>query len=97
MITRLEEIKKLHEEAVKSSQIAFDTGSCAEEDKVKDILGDLFQKEHTDWLIEQAEKLEKIREEADEIYNRAQTDSNGEVDMESEDALDFMYQLITRN
>lgn len=60
METRLEEIKKLHEEAVKSSQIAFDTGSCAEEDNVKDILNDLFQKQHTDWLIEQAEKVERL-------------------------------------
>jgi hypothetical protein len=99
MKTKLEEIKKLHEEAVKSSQIAFDTGSCAEEDNVKDILSDLFQKQHTDWLIEQAELVEKLKEALEEIVATClygQTDSLGEGMVEVEETCDSVYQIAEK-
>lgn len=60
---RLEEIKALHDEAnQKASSNAYD-----DIDRVKDILQELFQEEHTDWLIEQAEKVEGLETRLKEL------------------------------
>ncbi len=57
--TRLKLIKELHNEADKKA------ASSAYDDinRVKDIAQELFYAAHTDWLIEQAEKVEKLEQE----------------------------------
>lgn len=62
---RLEEIKELMKETDESANRAYETGSCAYEDTVKDNLALMFSEEHIDWLIEQAEKLQKVEYEID--------------------------------
>ncbi|MFE4525502.1 hypothetical protein ACFRCQ_25900 [Cytobacillus firmus] len=81
---RLEEIKVIHNKANEAYMRAQDTGSCADEDIVRDSLSELFREEHTDWLIKQAELLKKISdtwvaietngtsEEADDFYTIVQ-------------------------
>jgi hypothetical protein len=62
---RLEEIEKIHKRATEAYLRARETGRCADEGIVRDSLSELFNEEHTDWLIEQAKKLQKIEYEID--------------------------------
>lgn len=60
---RLEEIKEIHDKANQAYEDLDSSNACADEDIIKDNLSTLFYEEHTDWLIEQAEKLQKIEYE----------------------------------
>ena len=59
---RLEEIKEIHQEANEAYNRFESSSACADQNVIGDSLNTLFYEEHTDWLIEQAEKLEEIRE-----------------------------------
>jgi len=63
MKTRLDEIKKLHEEA----DSLFHSDSEQSQEKLRNILFELFREEHTDWLIEQTEAVIKIKTEFEKI------------------------------
>ncbi|WP_163526629.1 hypothetical protein [Halobacillus ihumii] len=56
-LKRLEAIKEIHNKAIKVSE----EGDIRME--LGDILGELFTKKHTDWLIEQAEKVESLQQQ----------------------------------
>lgn len=57
--TRLEKIKEIHEEA-NEAYSRFDSSSAyADQDIITDNLNTLFYEEHTDWLIDQADKAER--------------------------------------
>ncbi len=60
---RLGEIKRVHEQIIESNKIEMETGSLAAGDVVHDCLFELFSAEHTDWLIEQAERSEELEEQ----------------------------------
>ena len=62
---RLEEIKEIHEKANQAYESYESSSACADENTIKDSLSTLFYEEHTDWLIEQTEKLQKIEYEID--------------------------------
>lgn len=60
---RLKFIKDLHNEATEKAP----SSAYADIDRVRDILQELFYAEHTDWLIEQAEKVERYEEVLKEV------------------------------
>jgi hypothetical protein len=63
---RLEEIKEIHERANVAYKSYESSNACADQDTITDSLNTLFYEEHTDWLIEQAEKCESLVNELKE-------------------------------
>lgn len=57
--TRLNFIKELHNEADKKAA----SSTYDDTNRVREIIQELFFAGHTDWLIEQAEKVEKLEQE----------------------------------
>lgn len=78
---QLEEIKKLHDEA---NSIAY-SGSIDNREKINEIVLGLFNEEHTDWLIKQAEKAQRY-EKALMFYAN---EENYEAWSEYEDATSY--------
>lgn len=72
MSTQLKEIKKIHEKA----NDLFNEDSFSNREEIMEVLYELFTEEHTDWLIEQAEILEKTNAEL-EIINKSLINIDG--------------------
>lgn len=58
---RLKEIKEIHEKATHAYARFENSSACADQDAITDSLITLFYEEHTDWLIEQAEMIERYQ------------------------------------
>lgn len=58
----MEEIKELIDEANELSTVINHSNqvSCSDEDRLTDVLAELFTGNHIDWLYEQAEKFQKV-------------------------------------
>jgi hypothetical protein len=67
---RLKDIKELVNEANEISERIVNSNlvACADEDRISDILADLFNKYHIDWLIEQSETVEGLQREIKKCY-----------------------------
>jgi hypothetical protein len=68
MSDQLEQIKELHDKA----NSLYPTNKIDDKEKATKLVMNLFEYRHTDWLIEQAEKLEKVEKAYfDDNYNHS--------------------------